>query len=122
MTTANATGSGGSQPRYLDRAGSQTPSTTLNTPGNSAPQGPSNVFNRFCASDTSIGDGQALFIGVSGGGGGSGGTNYSAGNGGNGGLYGAAGGGGGGARNGYASGAGGNGSEGLIILVEHIVS
>lgn len=120
--TANTTAAGNIGSRYLLRTGSLSTNVAGGTAGGGAGgAGIDGAGVRQSTTNTMHDLFVSKSLGSSGSGGG-GATTTTGGNGGNGGLYGGPGAGGGGSRNTYNSGKGGDGANGLILLVEHIVS
>lgn len=121
VNTSNVAGLGGGGTTYFKRNGtSSTAASGGGSAGASGGNGTNNATDRVL-SKTMVDAGATKSLGSSGGAG-AGGVTTAAGSGGNGGLYGGPGSGGGGSRNGFNSGKGGDGADGLIVIVEHIVS
>lgn len=123
LDAANTIRSGGAGGRYVNRSGILTTNPAAGaTNGGAGGAGIDGAGVRISTTNTMHDLSVSKSLGSGGGGGGS----HTAGNGGAGGaggLYGGPGGGGGACRNNNGnSGAGGNGADGLILLVEHIVS
>lgn len=116
LNAANTQVNGGNQPRIYNSADALNAAAGAGTAGGgNGGDGSANYALQVWLDNTDA----PIGYGISGGGGGS--ANAAAGGrGGDGGLYGAAGGGGGASRNGNLSGRGGHGSQGAIIIVEHL--